>query len=117
MRGALRRWHESCLVNSIVLQAWEAAHGRRRDLVVGVTGPDRFHAHAWLQGDPIPPADDRGTELPVAPTSRGNGATSGSGAENPKPGDDAGGGAGTAFNELLRRPAPDYLETDRPRVG
>ena len=51
MRGALRRWHESCLVNAIVLQAWEAAHGRRRDLVVGITGPDGFSAHAWLQGD------------------------------------------------------------------
>ena len=75
VRGALRRWHESCLVNAIVLQAWEAAHGRRRDLVVGITGPDRFSAHAWLQGDPVPAADDPPIDASVLQTSRGKGST------------------------------------------
>jgi hypothetical protein len=46
------------LVNSIVLQAWEAAHGCDRDLVIGITGPTGFRAHAWLDGDPH--ADDAG---------------------------------------------------------
>jgi hypothetical protein len=75
VRAALRRIGETCLVNSIVLQAWEAAHGRRRDLVIGTTG---FHAHAWLDGDPVVPASE--PDLEVART----------------------------FSELLRRPAPQY---------
>jgi hypothetical protein len=78
VRAALRRIGETCLVNSIVLQAWEAAHGRRRDLVIGTTGPDGFHAHAWLDGDPVVPASE--PDLEVART----------------------------FSELLRRPAPQY---------
>jgi hypothetical protein len=80
----LRRVGETCLVNAIVLQAWEAAHGQRRDLVIGTTGPDGFHAHAWLDGDPIVPASDPGldTSLPA-------------------------GGVRT-FSELVRRPAPEY---------
>jgi hypothetical protein len=52
----LHRTGASCLERSMVLQAWEAAHGRHRDLVVGVTAPGRgasaFRAHAWLEGDP-----------------------------------------------------------------
>lgn len=52
----LHRAGASCLERSMVLQAWEAAHGRHRDLVVGVTPPGRdasgFRAHAWLEGDP-----------------------------------------------------------------
>jgi Transglutaminase-like superfamily len=51
VRGALRRRRESCLVKSIVVQSWEAAHGRRRDLIIGVTTPSEFGAHAWLDGD------------------------------------------------------------------
>jgi hypothetical protein len=55
-RGAasvLHRTRASCLERSMVLQAWDTAHGRRRDLVVGVTGPGQaFRAHAWLEGDP-----------------------------------------------------------------
>jgi hypothetical protein len=48
----LRRSSYSCLVRANVLQAWDAAHGRPRDLIIGVTapGPD-FRAHAWLAGD------------------------------------------------------------------
>jgi len=38
-------------VRAIVAQAWEAAHGRRRDLIVGVTAPGNFRAHAWLEDE------------------------------------------------------------------
>lgn len=42
----------SCLPRSAVLQAWDLAHGRARDLIIGVTSPARgFRAHAWLEGD------------------------------------------------------------------
>ena len=116
MRGGLRRVGESCLVNAIVLQAWETAHGRRRDLVVGVTGPDGFRAHAWLDGDPLPAADDAGLDVSVLNTSRGKGLktrpadTNGSG--------EAGGDCSskTQFNELLRRPAPRYRRRGSIRV-
>lgn len=81
VRAALRRIGETCLVNSIVMQAWEAAHGRRRDLVIGTTGPEGFHAHAWLDGDPVIPASE--PELEAVRT----------------------------FSELLRRPAPQYGRT------
>lgn len=107
VKGALRRWNESCLVNAIVIQAWEAAHGRRRDLLVGITGPGDFSAHAWLEGDAVPPAGDPGIarsalegiedewgraegEIEVSAFT-GNGT-----------------GAARPFNELVRRPAPEY---------
>ncbi len=56
----VRRWvvallrvrRQTCLIRSVVLQAWDASHGRRRDLVIGVTSPrEGFKAHAWLEGD------------------------------------------------------------------
>ena len=78
VRAALRRIGETCLVNSIVMQAWEAAHGKRRDLVIGTTGPESFEAHAWLDGDPVVPASEPDVE------------------------------AMRDFGELLRRPAPEY---------
>ena len=56
-RAALRRRGATCLVESIVMQSWEAAHGRRRDLIVGVTATDDFEAHAWLEGDSVPRTD------------------------------------------------------------
>jgi hypothetical protein len=35
-----------------VLQAWHAARGVHRDVVIGVTAPAKgFTAHAWLDGD------------------------------------------------------------------
>ena len=96
-RAALRRTGQTCLVRSIVLQAWEAAHGRRRDLIVGVTSADDFHAHAWLEGElpEGPPVSIAGGSLasalpaasarpPIAPTD----------------------GDERRYHELLRRPAP-----------
>ena len=53
--AALARRGSSCLVSAIVLQRWDAAHGLRREIVIGVTGVDDFEAHAWLDGEP----DDR----------------------------------------------------------
>jgi Transglutaminase-like superfamily len=39
-------------VRSIVMQAWLAAQGERRDLVVGVVRPGpELEAHAWLEGE------------------------------------------------------------------
>jgi len=114
MWGALWRMRESCLVNAIVVQAWETAHGRRRDLVVGVTGPDGFRAHAWLDGDPEPAPDDDGVDVSVLNTSRGEGSlirsadTNGSG----EAGDDS---TVNPFSELLRRPAPRYQRMEPVR--
>ncbi len=55
--GVLARTRASCLVRSLVLQAWHAAHGTDRDLVIGVRHADgAVEAHAWLEGDPD--ADD-----------------------------------------------------------
>jgi hypothetical protein len=52
VRAALRRTEDTCLVESIVLQRWYAAHGEPRDLIVGVSDPtDEFRAHAWLDGE------------------------------------------------------------------
>jgi hypothetical protein len=51
--AVLRRSRYTCLVRALVLQAWYAAHGDARDVVIGVTSPaDGFRAHAWLEGDP-----------------------------------------------------------------
>ena len=53
VHAVLRRRGETCLVRSIVMQAWLAAHGEARDLIVGVADPgDAFKAHAWLDGEP-----------------------------------------------------------------
>jgi Transglutaminase-like superfamily len=40
----------SCLEKAAVRQVWLAARGRRHDLVIGVTAPTGFAAHAWLDG-------------------------------------------------------------------
>ncbi len=53
VESVLRRSGAMCLPSAILRQAWFAAHGSQRDLVVGVTAPSRgFEAHAWLDGDP-----------------------------------------------------------------
>ena len=58
VRAALRLRRASCLERSLVLQRWLAAHGERRDVVIGVSAPGEFRAHAWLDGEPAP--DDQG---------------------------------------------------------
>ena len=54
--AVLRRRDDTCLERAVVLQAWEAAHGRPHDLVIGVTSPrDGFRAHAWLDHERVSP--------------------------------------------------------------
>lgn len=60
---ALRRGGATCLMEAVVLQRWDAAHGWHRDVVIGVTVPSEgFQAHAWLDGD-LPCHDERFREL------------------------------------------------------
>jgi len=57
--GASARWPElalrlsrrSCLERAVVMQRWHAAGGAERDVIVGVTTPEDFQAHAWLEGE------------------------------------------------------------------
>jgi hypothetical protein len=55
--GAVAARHRaSCLEAALVAQAWARAHGRPRDVIVGVTAPGKgFAAHAWLDGDEVDP--------------------------------------------------------------
>src|SRR5262245_8429255 len=92
MFAVLRRNGATCLVSAIVRQTWEVAHGRRRDLVVGITSPNDFSAHAWLEGDPVPPPDDPGVTTPELRRMRA--------AAGLTPAPRSGG-----FQELFRRPA------------
>jgi hypothetical protein len=59
VQAVLRPRLFTCLVRASVRQSWHAAHGQRRDLIIGVKapGPD-FEAHAWLDGDDPGPARD-----------------------------------------------------------
>ena len=105
VRGGLRRYGETCLVNAIVTQSWEAAHGRHRDLVIGTTAPNDFRAHAWLAGDPLPAPDDPWIDATTFSAAVGDAAARGNvvpdrSREGAEP--------STPFVELLRRPAPDY---------
>lgn len=51
--GVLSRVGTTCLEQATIRQAWHAAQGSYRDLVIGVTAPSlEFQAHAWLDGDP-----------------------------------------------------------------
>ena len=53
VNAVLHRTGQRCLVRATVRQAWQAAHGDPRELVIGVTPPSAgFKAHAWLDGDP-----------------------------------------------------------------
>lgn len=57
----LRLVRASCLERSLVLQRFDAADGRRRDVVVGVTRRGgHTRAHAWLDGE-----DPQGDFLPI----------------------------------------------------
>jgi len=52
VQAVLRRREPTCLERSLVLQRWLAAHGDRRDVIIGVLAPaDGFGAHAWLEGE------------------------------------------------------------------
>lgn len=51
--AVLRARRATCLERSLVLQRWDADHGRRVAIVVGVTHRP-FRAHAWLEGEGVP---------------------------------------------------------------
>jgi len=58
MYAVLRRDRYTCLERAIVRQAWEAAHGHERELIIGISAPGcGFGAHAWLAGDPLSASD------------------------------------------------------------
>jgi hypothetical protein len=46
----LRLRRATCLERSLILQAWLAARGEQRDVVIGVRGDGPVRAHAWLDG-------------------------------------------------------------------
>jgi hypothetical protein len=52
VNGVLHRLSPTCLERALVAQAWRAAHGDLRDIVIGVPpdGLKRAPAHAWLDG-------------------------------------------------------------------
>lgn len=55
--AVLARTRTTCLTQALVRQAWLAARGSPRDLVIGVRRDGRaegFLAHAWLEGEPTP---------------------------------------------------------------
>ena len=69
MRGVLRRSPATCLESALVLQAWLAAQGDPRDVVIGVASPaSGFAAHAWVDGEPdrVSRGFDELTRLPAA---------------------------------------------------
>jgi hypothetical protein len=57
VRLVLNVTRASCLERSLVLQRWLASHGVARDVIVGTEGGTRsgFTAHAWLEGETLPP--------------------------------------------------------------
>jgi Transglutaminase-like superfamily len=53
VHAILRRQDPSCLERSLVLQRWLASQGELRAVVVGVSTPEDFRAHAWLEGEAV----------------------------------------------------------------
>jgi hypothetical protein len=51
VEAVLRRRDARCLERSLILQRWHAAQGVAYDIVIGVTSPEAFSAHAWLDGE------------------------------------------------------------------
>ncbi len=48
----LRSVRASCLEKAVLLQRFDAATGKARAVIIGVTAPGRgFRAHAWLEGE------------------------------------------------------------------
>lgn len=64
VHAVLRRVPNTCLERALVLQRWLAQHGVVKDVVVGVTSPRDFRAHAWLDGDRVEQEFQELTRLP-----------------------------------------------------
>jgi hypothetical protein len=56
VEALLRRREHTCLEAALVRQRWLAGQGDARDVIVGVSSPRDFSAHAWLDGDMAPAA-------------------------------------------------------------
>ncbi len=68
--AALEARHATCIERSLILQRFDAASGRQRALIIGVTSPAAgFEAHAWLEGDAHP---DRGLREVIRVAARWN---------------------------------------------
>ncbi|HZT91503.1 MAG TPA: lasso peptide biosynthesis B2 protein [Gaiellaceae bacterium] len=65
VHAVLRLARSTCLQRALVLQSWLRARGVPRDVVIGVTGSADFRAHAWVDGEPAPPAFRELTRLPA----------------------------------------------------
>jgi hypothetical protein len=65
--AALRRVDPSCLERSLVLQRWMSSQGDPRDVVVGISAPGAFRAHAWLAGETPPPGAGFAELMRLAP--------------------------------------------------
>jgi len=48
---ALAEARATCLERASIQQEWLRSNGIARDVIIGVTGPREFSAHAWLDGD------------------------------------------------------------------
>ena len=48
---ALTEARATCLERVSIQQEWLRGNGIARDVIIGVTGPNEFSAHAWLDGD------------------------------------------------------------------
>jgi hypothetical protein len=50
--GLRRPLGATCLLRAALLQRWDADHGRRREIVIGVAREESaVAAHAWLAGE------------------------------------------------------------------
>ncbi len=51
--AVLRRVPNTCLERALVLQRWLSEQGLDKDVIIGVTSPRDFRAHAWLDGETV----------------------------------------------------------------
>jgi hypothetical protein len=65
VNAILRRVPNTCLERALVLQRWLSEHGVAKDVVVGVTGPRDFRAHAWLEGERVDHEFQELTRMPA----------------------------------------------------
>jgi hypothetical protein len=60
----LARQPHTCLERAFVLQRWLVSQGEEHDVVIGVTGPSDFRAHAWVDGEQVPDGFHELTRIP-----------------------------------------------------
>ena len=66
VQAILRRLPMTCLERSLVLQRWLTSHQRPAAVIIGVArSSGKYHAHAWLDGEPSPEAFHELVRLPA----------------------------------------------------